>query len=103
MGNVTKWELESSPLIRRRMGKTTEECNELASVCARIDLQGIDSIDPSSGKPNRRRLAEEIGDVYAQLDECLNNAEALGIDIDFINERRARKRADMQTWEAMYK
>lgn len=99
MSNVTKWELATDPLLVRRMGKTGEECAELLAVTTRIAIQGIDEIDPGSGKTNRQRLIEEIGDVYAQLDA---DVAMLGLDRDFIQQRRHRKLGYMREWEALY-
>jgi hypothetical protein len=99
MPNVTKWTLTTDPLITRRMGKTGEECAELLAVTTRIQIQGIDEVDPGTGKTNRQRLLEEIGDVYAQLDA---NVSMLGLDREFIEARRARKLGYMHEWEALY-
>ena len=106
MSNVTKWQVITDPMQLRRMGKTTEELGELieavgrmVSVVGRITIQGIDEIDPSSGKTNRLRLEEEIADVYAQLDE---NISRLGLRDDLIQSRRQVKRGYMQEWEQMY-
>lgn len=65
---MSPWQPDPDPRQARRIGKTTEEVNELGVVLARISIQGLDEIDPSSGKTNRVRLEEEAGDVYAQLD-----------------------------------
>jgi hypothetical protein len=100
MRAVSKWTPITDPLWLRRMGKTGEECAELVAVTTRITIQGIDEIDPSSGLPNRERLHHEIGDVYAQLDACV---DMLGMDRAFIEARRARKLGYMQQWEAMFK
>lgn len=99
MGNVSKWVPINDPMLQRRMGKTGEECAELGAVVARIGIQGIDEVDPSSQKTNRQRLEEEIADVYAQLDECINR---LGLRGDFIESRRQTKRGYMQEWEEMF-
>lgn len=96
---MNKWQLEQSDIIRRRMGKTGEELNELGAVVSRIQIQGIDAVDPGTAKINRDRLEEEIADVYAQLDVDI---DALGLDAQAIAKRRARKRAQMYEWEALY-
>ena len=97
---VSAWVPIEDKLWLRRMGKTGEECSELIGVTTRITIQGIDDIDPSSKKPNRQRLHEEIGDVYAQLDACI---EQLGLDRAFIEARRARKLDYMRQWEELFK
>lgn len=99
MSTVSKWTPIADQLWLRRMGTTGEECAELIAVTTRITIQGIDAIDPASQLPNRERLHHEIGDVYAQLDACI---EMLGMDREFIEARRARKRGYMREWESMF-
>lgn len=99
MSNVTKWQPTTDRMLQRRMGKTGEELGELSAVVCRIQIQGIDEIDPSSGKKNRLRLQEEVADVYAQLDETVAR---LGLDTAEIEKRRQVKRGYMQQWEDMY-
>lgn len=96
---MTKWELEADTMTRRRVGKTAEECAELLAVLARISIQGIDAVDPASGKTNRQRMQEEIADVYAQLDECVSK---ISVDNIAISNRRTEKRRQMLEWEQLY-
>lgn len=98
---MSKWIGEQNPIIRRRIGKLGEECAELMKVLHRVDLQGIDGIDPATGKANRRCLAEEIADVLAQLDCCIAE-NGLSLDSEFILHRRLDKRAQMRRWESLY-
>jgi hypothetical protein len=97
--SVSKWVPTTDLMMLRRMGKLQEELGELTAVAARVVIQGIDEIDPSSGKVNRLRLEEESADVLAQIDETI---ERLNLDRTFIEGRRARKRAAMKAWEAMF-
>jgi hypothetical protein len=99
MSTVTKWMPTTDRMLQRRMGKTGEKLGELSAVTNRILIQGIDEIDPSSGKTNRHRLEDEIADVYAQLDE---NISRLGLNVELIEQRRQVKRGYMQEWEEMY-
>lgn len=96
MAGVTKWVPDADPKQARRIGKSLEELGELVAVLGRISIQGIDAIDPASGKSNRQRLEEESADVYAQLD-C--NLVALGMDQAKLWERRKLKVAAMAEWE----
>lgn len=96
---MQKWILETNELIRRRMGKTAEESNELAKVCNRILLQGISSTDPSTNEKLLDQLHDEIADVYAQLDTTV---DALGLDKSRIAKRSFKKCDDMADWEALY-
>lgn len=100
MATMNKWELAEDPMLRRRMGKTGEELAELLAVVNRIQIQGIDAIDPSTGKTNRQRLHEETADVVAQLN---TNLTVLGMDYEFIEKRKTQKQRQMREWETLYR
>lgn len=99
MAKMNKWELEKSDLVRRRMGKTGEELAELSKVVNRIQIQGIDGIDPDSGKTNRQCLIDETADVRAQL---FTNIYALKLPRREIDAREDRKVEQMAEWESLY-
>lgn len=99
---INPWHVETSPLRKRHLGKTLEEVGELiselgtlSSIVARCGIQGIDEVDPSSGKTNRLRLEEELADVYAQMGLL---AEVFNLDRQFIASRVVVKRSHMHTW-----
>lgn len=97
---MSKWEPDDAPHQARRIGKTLEELGELTAVLARISIQGLDAVDPSSGKINRQRLEEEIADVMAQ---CEVTTRVLKLDILGIAWRTAEKSAQMAEWEEHYR
>lgn len=94
------WAPTLTPHQTRRAGKTLEELSELASVLARIQIQGLDDIDISSGKTNRQRLEEEAADVYAQL---RLTCKSFDLDRIAILARVEKKLALMAEWEAHFK
>ena len=96
---LSKWIPESNPMVLRRVGKTGEECAELAKVCSRITIQGLDGVDPATGDSNRRALAKEVADVLAQ---CEVTIQALGLPREFIEARVDIKVQQMAEWEAMF-
>lgn len=96
---MNKWIPESDPMVLRRVGKTGEECAELAKVCSRITIQGLDGVDPTTGESNRTALAKEVADVVAQ---CYTTINALGLDDDAIRVRVIEKQRQMAEWEAMF-
>jgi NTP pyrophosphatase (non-canonical NTP hydrolase) len=96
---LNKWIPESDPAVLRRVGKTGEECAELAKVCSRITIQGLDGVDPATGDSNRRALAKEVADVLAQ---CEVTIQALGLSREFIEARAEIKVQQMAEWEAMF-
>lgn len=96
---MNKWQVMTSPIGLRRLGKLGEESGELMAVVCRSVIQGLDEVDPGSGKMNRQRLHEEIADVLAQ---CFCTIRALGMDSTFIRQRAHQKQSEMVQWEDMY-
>lgn len=96
---MTKWFVEASKKAIRRFGKFGEELNELGAVTNRCIIQGINEIDPSSGKTNKRRLEEEIADVLAQINLSVPQ---FNLDLAFIQARTAEKERQMAEWEALF-
>lgn len=99
MTNLTKWTPTTDLMMLRRMGKLQEELAELASVAARCIIQGIDEVDPGSGKVNRQRLIDELADVQAQI-SC--TVQALDLDRNYMARRTAEKTRQMLVWESMF-
>lgn len=97
---MNPWIPDNNPHQARRIGKTLEEVGELAAVLARISIQGLDAIDPSSGKTNRQRFIDETADVIAQIN-C--NFRAFDMPADEIDERVQMKEASMDAWEKHFR
>lgn len=97
---MSRWVPDKDERQARRIGKTLEEAGELVAVLGRISIQGLDAIDPGTGKTNRQRLQEETADVAAQLSKT---ASYLKLDRQFIEARRDRKMNEMDEWEAHFK
>lgn len=96
------WKPDDNPHQARRIGKTAEEVAELGAVLARISIQGMDAIDPSSGKTNKRRLMEEMADVEAQI-ACNKRALFNEDELAVMNVRKVMKITQMAEWEAHFK
>lgn len=96
---MNPWVSTLTPHQQRRVGKSIEELGELLGVLGRMQIQGLDEIDPSSGKTNRQRFHEETADVIAQIN-C--NFHAFDMPADDIDERVQEKEAQMHEWEAHY-
>ena len=97
---LTKWIPTTNLLMLRRMGKTIEELSELSNVASRCIIQGIDEIDPGTGRVNRDRLEDELADVIAQ---CVVTINLLKLDFPYIDERVIKKVGLMQEWESMFR
>jgi NTP pyrophosphatase (non-canonical NTP hydrolase) len=81
------------------MGKLQEELAELSVVASRCIIQGINEVDPGTGKINRDRLHDEIADVVAQ---CVVTINLLELDFPYIDKRVVRKVELMKEWEDMF-
>lgn len=97
---MNPWKPDDDPRQARRIGKTAEEVNELGAVLARISIQGLDEIDPGSGKTNRVRLEEEMADCYAQFEKTI---DYLKLNRDLIAKRATVKSLQMDEWEAHFR
>lgn len=93
---ITKWNVETDAKTLRRLGKLGEELGELSGVVARCVIQGIEEIDPGSGKTNRKRMEEEIADVLAQCDLAMEHFNLPWLPI---HERVKDKKKQTQEWE----
>lgn len=77
------------------LGKLGEEASELSTACHRCTIQGMDEQEPTTGKPNRQWLEEEIADVLAMAEIAMDR---FGLNPEVINDRRMRKVAYKQPW-----
>lgn len=99
MTKLNKWTPTTDLMMLRRLGKLGEELGELQAVASRCIIQGIDEIDPSTGRANRARLLDELADVQAQIDCTL---VALHLDLQQFEARADLKVDQMAEWEAMF-
>lgn len=99
---MQRWVPDIDEHQARRIGKTGEETNELGAVLFRIQIQGLNAVDPGSGKTNRQRLLEEMADVTAQIEitcDFLWISQNQGSDFD---NRVQEKKRQMAEWEAHF-
>jgi len=94
--NMHPWTPTTNALHLRRFGKLGEELGELQAVASRCVIQGIDEIDPSSGRSNRERLVDELADVMAQ---CLVTMKVFDLESPYIHSRVQKKMEQMDEWE----
>lgn len=95
--DANPWHPITNQLTLKHLGKLGEECNELGAAIFRCIIQGIDEVEPETGKPNRIWLQEEIADVEANLKLVKGHLE---LDEGAINERMRRKIAHLMGWHA---
>lgn len=92
---VSDWVPMSNPVHLAVLGKAGEELGELISAKDRCIIQGLDGIDPDSGKVNRDWLTDEVADVAAML---LHIARRFNLDSHAIEERKQRKYVYKGKW-----
>ena len=96
----SKWIPEKDARILAVTGKLGEEAAELSKICHRIAIQGLNGVDPATGKPNVVALAEEVADVRA-LSDLANSLFDL-YDGGFW-DRATRKLEQKQAWLELLK
>jgi hypothetical protein len=95
---LNPWRPMSRPIDLKHIGKLGEEANELGSAVSRCIIQGIDECEPVTGKPNRVWLRDEIADVLANIELCV---EHFGLDKEAIRARAERKKVHLRGWHSM--
>jgi hypothetical protein len=95
---VSPWIPMTNPVDKKLVGKLLEELGEATSATARAFIQGLDEVEPTTGKVNRRWLQEELADVRALSELAI---EHFGLDANAITERVERKKAYHRRWFAM--
>lgn len=78
----TDWRREPSERRNAVIGKLSEESSELAGRCARAMIQGLDALDPDTGRSNLAHLQDEIADVQAMTQLAI---EFLRLDTAYLH------------------
>lgn len=92
------WHPVQNPVLQKHLLKLIEECNELGSASSRCLMQGVDEVEPDTGKPNRQWLMEEIADVLANI---RLNIDYLRLDAVTIDTRMKYKIERLSKWHRM--
>lgn len=95
---VSPWVPEQDVRKQKVLGKGVEEAGEYTSAVARCFIQGINESEPTTGKPNKRWLEEELADVVATSQHIV---ETFDLDVDFIRQRAEKKYEQLATWFSM--
>ena len=76
-----------------------EECAEVIVAVSKISRFGLDNFKPGKPKTNREHLAEELGDLQAMIDLCIEfnlvGSEKISIAAD-------NKIAKLKQWSNIY-
>lgn len=86
------------PIDLKHLGKLGEELNEAGAAQNRCVIQGIDEREPITGKSNREWLEDELADVMANTELCV---EHFKLDEARMRDRADRKKAHLRGWHSM--
>ena len=89
------WRPMTDPRDLKTMGKLLEELGELTAAASRCLIQGIDEVEPITGKSNHLWLSEELADVMANAALV---CERFSVDLDFIQDRSESKIVRLRGW-----
>lgn len=98
MRAANPWQPMTRPIDLKHLGKLAEELNEAGAAVSRCIIQGIDEVEPVTGKVNRRWLEDEIADVYANLKLVIDHFD---LNTAHIRTRQARKQEHLKSWHSM--
>jgi len=79
---------------------TSEECSEVTQAISKCFRFGMDQLKPGKPKTNREHLAEELGDLQAMIQLC--------VDLDIVNQEdidaaAINKIQKLHTWSNIFK
>lgn len=95
---LNPWHPMTDAVAVKHLGKLNEETNELGAATARCIIQGIDQREPVTGKLNSRWLEDEIADVLAGIELCI---EHFDLDRPHMLNRLALKKKRLKEWHVM--
>jgi NTP pyrophosphatase (non-canonical NTP hydrolase) len=104
MENDTAWKAASpwhpmtDAVDLKHLGKLSEELGEAIAAVSRCVIQGIDEVEPVTGKINRRWLEDELADVLANIGLC---NEHFRFDATRMLERIERKKKHLRGWHVL--
>lgn len=96
--DANPWHPIDDKVDLKHLGKLGEELNECGSAVSRCIIQGVDESEPVTGKINRVWLEEEIADVRANSELCI---ERFALDEARIAARAERKKAHLRQWHGL--
>lgn len=96
--DASPWHPIKDAVDLKHLGKLSEELSECAAAVSRCIIQGVRECEPVTGKVNAHWLEDEIADVLAGADLCI---ERFNLDVARIKERQARKKQHLRSWHRM--
>ena len=78
---------------------TQEECAEVTQAISKCYRFGLDNVKPGKPKTNREHLAEELGDLQAMINLCIENKL---VDKDDVMVAAFNKIKKLKVWSSIY-
>jgi NTP pyrophosphatase (non-canonical NTP hydrolase) len=78
---------------------TQEECAEVIVAVSKISRFGLDNFKPGKPLTNRQHLAEELGDLQAMIDLCIDHNL---VDRDEVLTASSNKIAKLKQWSNIF-
>jgi NTP pyrophosphatase (non-canonical NTP hydrolase) len=78
---------------------TQEECAEVTQAISKCYRFGLDNVKPGKPKTNREHLAEELGDLQAMINLCIENKL---VDKDDVMVAAFNKIEKLKVWSSIY-
>jgi len=79
---------------------TQEECAEVIVAISKISRFGLDNYKPNKPLTNRQHLAEELGDLQAMIDLCIEHNL---VDPQEVLAAAGNKIAKLKQWSSIFK
>lgn len=76
-----------------------EECAEVIVATSKISRFGIDNFKPGKPLTNRQHLAEELGDLQAMIDLCIDYKL---VDAKEVTSAAGNKIEKLKTWSNIF-
>lgn len=95
---MNPWHPIKDAVQLKTLGKLGEELGECSAAVSRCIIQGVEGLEPVTGKSNRQWLEEEIADVIAGISLA---TELFNLDEAAIRARAAKKVEQLRAWHAM--
>lgn len=78
---------------------TQEECAEVTQAISKCYRFGLDNFKPGKPKTNRQHLAEELGDLQAMINLCVEHGLISKEELDIASDNKIAK---LKQWSTIF-
>lgn len=102
MREPNPWQPISDPIDLAHLGKLGEELNEAGAAVNRCIIQGLDGVEPITGKVNRERIVDMLAKTYLSAEELQINPRLCDALVElhgkFLRGEIPEEKFDMAYW-----